>query len=143
MQRVLLITGHYLESRRRAGFHWLADAYHRLGWDVTFVTAALSWLSRLRQDYRFQYPVHTEANQIKRVNDRLHSFVWFTWWHPANLRNRFLNSIAAPWFRRYGQLPLGKLESRIHEADLIIFESTPALLLFDRFKQVNANARHV
>jgi len=140
MRRVVLITGHYLESRRRAGFHWLANAYHERGWDVTFVTAALSWLSWLRRDHRFQYPVRAEANRLKQVDDRLHSFVWFTPWHPANLRSGILNKLAAPLFRRYGDRSLGELEPCIANADLFIFESTPALLLFDRFKELNSDA---
>jgi len=32
MKRVVLVSGHYFESRRRAGFHWLAEAYWRAGW---------------------------------------------------------------------------------------------------------------
>ena len=53
-RRVILVSGHYLGSKRRAGFHHLAQAYGSLGWDVTFVTAAISLLSRLRGDYRFE-----------------------------------------------------------------------------------------
>ena len=143
MKRVVLVTGHYLQSTRRAGFHWLADAYWRAGWEVLFFTAAISPLSRLRGDYRFAYPVRPEANRLKWVADRLASFVWYTRWHPANLRSPLLNRLAGGLFSRYGDLPLGPSEPLVEAADLIVFESTPALLLFDRFKRLNPRARCV
>ncbi|MCC7440090.1 MAG: hypothetical protein IT285_00565 [Bdellovibrionales bacterium] len=143
MKRVVLITGHYFESKRKAGFHWLAEAFWKAGWDVTFFTSALSPLSRLRLDYRMQYPVLAEANQLKPVRDRLTSFVWYTPWHPANLRLAPLNLLASPLFARYGELPLGPAEERFAQADLVIFESNPALLLFDRVKRLNPRARLV
>jgi len=74
-RRVALISGHYLGSKRRAGFHHLASAYWNLGWDVTFVTAAISHLSRLKGDYRFAYPVREEANRLVGVKERLTSYV--------------------------------------------------------------------
>ncbi len=143
MKRVFLVTGHYLQSERRAGFHWLADAYWRAGWDVTFFTAAISWLSRLRRDFRFSYPVRREANKLLAADERLASYVWYTRWHPANLRSPLLNKLAAGLFSRYGELPLGEAEDRARQADLIIFESTPGLLLFERFKKLNPTARVV
>ena len=87
-RRVVLISGHYLGSKRRAGFHHLASAYWNLGWDVTFVTAAISRLSRLKGDYRFAYPVREEANRLVSVRDRLTSYVLMTRIHPGESRLR-------------------------------------------------------
>jgi len=143
MKQVFLVTGHYLQSKRQAGFHWLADAYWRAGWEVTFFTAALSWLSRLRGDFRFAYPVRCEANKLKWVRERMASYVWYTKWHPANLRLGVLNKLASGKFSQYGELPLGEAENQARQADLIIFESTPGLLLFERFKRLNPTARFV
>ena len=142
MKQVVLVTGHYLQSDRRAGFHWLADAYHRAGWRVLFFTAAISRLSRLRGDYRFAYPVRQEARRVKWIDDRLASYVWYTPWHPANLRSMLLNRLARGLFSRYGDLPLGPAEPLVKAANLIIFESTPGLMLFDRFKRLNPDARY-
>src|SRR2546430_1855357 len=75
MKRVMLITSHYLESQRKAGFHFLADAFWRAGWDVTFTTVSLSWLSWLRKDQRFQYPVRQEAKRLRQIKERLASYV--------------------------------------------------------------------
>lgn len=143
MKRVALITGHYFDSKRRAGFHQLAEAYHRAGWEVLFFTGALSWLSWLRRDYRFDYPVRREAHKMLPVRERLLSYVWFTPWHPANLRIPALNRLAYERFSRYGELPLGPAEAWLRSADLVLFESTPALLLFERIKGLAPQARFV
>lgn len=143
MKRVLLVTGHYMESKRQAGFHWLAEAYWRAGWQAVFFTAPVSWLSWLRGDYRFEYPVRREANRLRWVRDRLGSYVWFTPWHPGDLRSAWLNGMARRMFRRYGRMPLGQGEQLVASADLIIFESTPGQLLFERFKAINPHARYV
>lgn len=143
MKRAILVTGHYWNSKRKAGFHWLADALERNGWEVVFVTAAISWLSVIRRDYRLAYPVLQQANQLLQVREAMWSYVWFTPWHPANLRLKFLNHFSRPLFRLYSQLPLVEVEPKIREADLIIFESTPGLLLFERFKHLNSNAKFI
>ncbi|CAN1209719.1 UDP-glucuronate:glycolipid 2-beta-glucuronosyltransferase [Tumidithrix helvetica PCC 7403] len=143
MKRVVLITGHYWNSKRKAGFHWLADALWRQGWEVVFLTAALSWLSVIRRDYRLEYPVLQEANKLQQVKLGMWSYVWFTLWHPANLRWNLLNFLSRKWFHSYSQLPLGEVEPMIRDADLFIFESTPALLLFEKCKCLNPRAQYI
>ncbi len=142
-RRVVLISGHYLGSRRRAGFHHLAEAYWRLGWDATFVTAAISRLSRLRGDYRFEYPVRAEANRLVQVRERLTSFVLMPWIHPGNMGSEPANRLLEPVFARYAQTPLGPLAEVLAEADLVIFESTAGLLLVDQVRRKAADARLV
>lgn len=142
-RNVVLISGHYLGSKRRAGFHHLAHAYRNLGWDVTFVTAAISSLSRLRGDYRFAYPVREEANRLVPVQERLTSYVLLTRTHPGNLRLAFANRLSTPLFARYARIPLGPLEERLREADLVVFEGTAALLLVDRIRGLAPRARLV
>jgi 2-beta-glucuronyltransferase len=142
-RRVILISGHYLGSRRRAGFHHLARAFWRLGWDVTFVTAAISLLSRLKGDYRFEYPVREEANRLVQVRDRLTSYVLMTRTHPGNLRLGLANRLSAKWFARYARAPLGPLEDRLRSADLVVFEGTAGLLLVERIRALAPCARLV
>jgi 2-beta-glucuronyltransferase len=140
---VVLISGHYLGSKRRAGFHHLAEAYRSAGCDVTFVTAAISSLSRLRGDYRFAYPVREEANRLVPVEERLTSYVLLTRTHPGNLRFGIANRLSRPWFARYAHAPLGALEDRLREADLVVFEGTAALLLVERIRALASHARVV
>ncbi|WP_414578345.1 glucuronosyltransferase [Anabaena sp. CCY 9402-a] len=143
MKCVVLITGHYWHSQRKAGFHWLADAFWRKGWEVVFLTAPISWLSVIRRDYRLAYPVIQEANKLLPVQPKLWSYVWFTLWHPANLRWNFLNYLSRGLFQLYSKLPLGIVEAEIRRADVLIFESTPALLLFQRCKNLNPKAQFI
>jgi 2-beta-glucuronyltransferase len=142
-RRVVLVSGHYLGSKRRAGFHHLAQAYWSLGWDVTFVTAAISALSRLRGDYRFAYPVREEANRLVPVRERLASYVLMTRTHPGSLRSGIANLLSAPWFARYANAPLGPLEELLGAADLVVFEGTAALLLVARIRDLAPDARLV
>lgn len=143
MPSAVLVTGHYLQSHRRAGFHWIADALHRAGWRVTVMTAPMSWLSWLRRDHRMEYPVRTEANRLVEVEPNLLSFVWWTTWHPASLRIGLLDRLAEKLYARYHAFPLGAIENEVRDADLVLFESTPALALFERMRGLNASARFV
>jgi 2-beta-glucuronyltransferase len=142
-QRIVLVTGHYYESKRRAGFHFLADAFQRAGNEVLFFTSALSWLSRLRGDARFAYPVMHERGRIKRVRSGIESYVWFTPWHPAHLRSAVLNRAAAPLYRRYSSLPLGAAEPAVRAADVFVFECSVPLMLVERFRRLRPSARFV
>ena len=77
MKKILFISYHYYKSKRKANFHWLAEAFANKGsWEVTFVTAPICLLSLLAGDHRFDYPVIQEKNQIVRVTDKIQSFVY-------------------------------------------------------------------
>ena len=144
MNRVILVSWHYFNSKRKAGFHWLADAFWKMGWDVVFVTAPISLVSWLCKDSRFQYPIFKEANKLVNVKEHLWSYVLLTLWHPTNIKNiDFLNCLATPLYKRYSKVRLNALEDIIKTASLIIFESTAALLLFNRFKEINSEARYI
>lgn len=144
MKKVVLVTGHYWSSKRKAGFHWIADAYQRLGWDVLFFTASISWVSWLRRDYRLRYrELVRQRRRMVEMGPGLRSYVWFAPFHPADLRISWLNRMTSGIFRLYGNLPLGEAESFIRTADLFVFESTPGLLLVGRFRKLNPTARFV
>lgn len=143
MRTVILITGHYLHSKRRAGFHWIADALHRQGWRVIMMTTPISWLSWLKRDHRFQYNIFSKTGRIIWDNDRLGSFIWWTRAHPVTLKYAALNKLAAPMFRQFEKQPLGAIEEEVRNADCFIFESTAALTLADRFRALNPNSRIV
>jgi len=142
-KRVVLVSYHYFASKRKAGFHFLADAYRNLGWEVLFVTAPISWISFLRRDPRFEYPVRRDARSMRDHGGGLRSYVLFTTYHPANLRLNALNQLVTRLYTRWENVRLGPLAEEVRAADLVIFESTPALLLFDRFRKLNPDARYV
>jgi 2-beta-glucuronyltransferase len=141
--RVVLFTGHYHASRRRAGFHWLAKAFHDLGWDVTFATVSFSPLSDLAKDFRSQLIPRGEHNRLVEVKPRFSSFVWRTPFHPVHMRSDLLNHLTNPFFGLYGRLPLGAITDNVRAADLIIFESDASLMLVPRIRRLNSRARLV
>ena len=143
MKRVVFVTSHYLTSDRKAGFHWLAQAMWRAGWHVTFFTESLSWLSILRRDERCKYRLVREAHRLRYVRERMASYVWLTPFHPINLRAGLLNRLSSPVLRLYPRFSLGAAEPEIARADLFVFDSDHGLFLFDRFKELNPQARFV
>lgn len=142
--RAIFLTPHYWSSRRKAGMHWLADALRRRGWEILFLTEGMSWpLWIRRQDWRLEYPVREEANRLVPKETGVTSFVWITPWHPAKLGSRLLDRLAAPLYRQYPRFALGPAEPVIRDADLVVFESSAALLLFRRLTALARGARTV
>jgi 2-beta-glucuronyltransferase len=143
MKRVVLVTNQYYESKNKAGFHFLADAYWNAGWDVLFFTESISWISWLRRDARFAYPIREQANRLVQLKERFASYVWLTPFHPVNLRNAWLNRVTGPMFKAYRRFGFRDAEPAVRAADLFVFDSDHGLFLFERFKQLNPQARCV
>jgi 2-beta-glucuronyltransferase len=143
MKRVVLVTSHYLNSDRKAGFHWLAEAFWRAGWQVLFFTESISWLSYVRGNERCRYPLFGRRHQLETVRERMQSYVWLTPFHPVNLRSGLLNRLAGPLLKLYPRFSLGAAAPEIAKADLFVFDSDHGLFLFDRFKELNSRARFV
>ena len=143
MKRVVFVTGHYANSRHKAGFHWLAESFWRAGWHVTFFTESISWLSFVRRDARCRYPIVEEAGRLRYLRERFASYVWLTPFHPVNLRCDWLNRLAGPVWQQYANFPMREAAPEIAEADLFVFDSDHGLFLFDRFKALNPQARFV
>ena len=141
---VTFITGHYYPSPRRAGFHNLADAAHRLGYKVNFITAGYSLLSYLRRDYRTKIPgIKANCNRPLEIRPGFVSYVHFRPWHPMTLLVPFLNKISAPYMDRYGEGELGALLPLVRETAVFVFESMAGLFLFRRFRRENPTARTI
>lgn len=136
----VLVTGHYLRSDRKAGFHWLADALSQMGFSVTMMTTGISWLSVLRRDHRMRYGLR--KRQFRSLDQRadMASIVWFTPWHPGNLRSRLMNWLVSSRYRKYGELDLGHTEMQLRTADLLLFDAGPGLMLVERSRAMNPNA---
>lgn len=139
---VVFVTCHYWDSKRRAGFHWLADAFWRAGWQVLFLTTSLSWLSIPRRDHRLRYGLG-HVNRLVLGKERFWSYVLFTPWHPVSVRSPLLDRWLTPLFRQYGTLDLSPCEALLTAANLFVFESAAGLMLFDQLKQRNPTARYL
>jgi 2-beta-glucuronyltransferase len=144
MKRVVFVTSNYLESPRKAGFHWLAEAFWRAGWEVLFFTESISWLSLLRRcQPRSQNLAWRDAQRLRWVRERMASYVWLTPFHPINLRLSVFNHLSKVVLGLYPRFALGTAKRMITRADLFVFDSDHGLFLFDRFKELNPGARCV
>jgi 2-beta-glucuronyltransferase len=141
--RVTFITLHFIGSKRRAGSHGLAEAFRHLGWDVTFVTTSFSHLSRLKRDHRIEQGLAARAGRVEHLSPDLHSYIWFTPYHPLNRLPRLLAKALTPVFRGYADLPAPGLADVVRGSDLVIFETTAGLMLADKVRRWAPNARFV
>ena len=87
MKTVLLLSGHYYGSHRKAGFHHIADTFHKKGYRVIFATVNISYINLLRKNYRFSFPVMKEKNKLKEIKANFFSYVHFTWAHPLSVKS--------------------------------------------------------
>lgn len=155
MKKITLISYHAWFSKRKAGFYWLAKAFHSMGYHVVFITAPYSLFSIIYRDHRNNYILKT--NVPVDVQEGLETYVYFSLIHPENYKkidklcdlffiNKFFSIIdcaLTPFFKRYGKkIPDSMLEI-IKGSDYIIFESTPALMLFDTIKKMNPHSTMV
>ena len=141
---ITFITGHYYNSSRRAGFHNLADAAHRAGFRVNFVTAGYSLFSYLRGDYRTKIRgISKNYNKPLEIRPGFVSYVHFTPWHPMTLLVPALNKLSAKFMDKYGGMDLGKLLPLIKATDVFVFESMSGLFLFRRFCDENPGAKKI
>ncbi len=121
----------------------MAQAYHKLGYEVLFFTAPVSYLLKLKGDYRFDFALKEEAGKLIEKDNGLFSYVHFTPFHIANFRLSVLNRLSSPLVSLYTQYSFKEAESFIRQSDLVVFESTPGLFLFDRMKRLNTKGRFV
>jgi len=114
-----------------------------LGWEVLFVTDALTWIDWLKGDYRFKCFTPGSLNRVVKEMDRFYSYVVYYPWRPARVRFEIINKLTYRWFAAFGNIPLPGLEPHVLRADLFIFESSTGLMFFERFKSLNSHARFV
>lgn len=142
--RIVLLSNHFYNSPRRAGFHHLADALHRAGHEVTFVTTGLSWISYARRDYRTRYPdIGAACNRLRTERPGLESYVHYTPLHPHTTLIPLVDRLLDGLMDRYGRYPLGQAEARVAEAQAIVYESSTALFLFSRCLRTAPGALHI
>lgn len=140
--KVSLITCHTPFSKRKAGFHWIADAFHRKGWTVNFITAysIVDWLKNdyrnaLIKNHRFNVPIELEPGFI--------SYLAFRWWRPFNSKFKFINNANALFFSRYGDWKNLNFHNLILGSDIIIIESLYDILYLPILREKNPSAKFI
>jgi len=142
-KKIILFTTHVWNSKRKAGFHWIASAFWEKGWDVYFVTASLSLFDKLRGDYRFDNFEKYNINNIVFQKERFYTYTIYHPWRPFSRMGKILNRVTYPLFLKYCNISLPGLENIGRQAQLYIFESSKGGMFFERFKLLNPNARFV
>lgn len=140
---VVFLSNHVYGSPRRAGFHWLADSFHKGGWSTTFVTTGLSEISRFLGDRRLDAVDAASVGKIVTQGGGVRSLVELTLFHPVDLKRKWLNQAAQPIMSAYGRRLSAALREVIISADIVIFESSAALLYLDSVSKLNPGARLV
>lgn len=141
---IILFSNHWYLSPRKAGFHHLADAWHKQGHNIIFVTVGFSIISWLRRDFRVHYPgIFKACNQWQHIKERFESYVFFTAWHPHTTLLPYLDHLLASYMASYDQLLPQSLIERIRNADILVYESCAAIYLFSRCSELAPNAKHI
>ena len=135
---VLLSAFHDYRTAKRGSIQQVADGLVRLGHQVTFVSTRFSRLSRLSGDSRL--PLWDRANRVETVKG-VQCYLARTLAHPFQSSNPVLNSAMAFLYRFYAELPDGRFDSFMREADDVIVESSIAAIYLRRIRRLNPNAR--
>ncbi|MFA4849336.1 MAG: hypothetical protein WC626_06370 [Methanoregula sp.] len=144
MKKVVLISGHHIQSKRKAGFHWLAYAFSNKNWDIVFITAPIRYSAWFLGDHRTQCFSLQNVNQPEKIpNSNITSYVFMTLLNPISSNNKFFKYLSSPLIKLYGRILPKNLKFLITNADIIIFESTEALLLFEKFRELNPDAKYI
>jgi 2-beta-glucuronyltransferase len=141
---IVLLSNHWYDSPRKAGFHHLANAWHSQGHQVVFATVGFSFISYARRDFRTRYPgIWGARNKIKKYNDRMYSYVHFTPLHPHSTTLPFFDNMIAHFMDKYDQYSLGELNKYIKNANAIIYESNCSLFLLNMCRNLAPKAKHI
>jgi 2-beta-glucuronyltransferase len=145
MQRAVLITSHFWNSKRKAGFHHIADSLLKKDYEVLFLTGDVSYLRFIRKDYKNSLMEKSKYNTLLKESKNFSQFIKFTYLHPVNYKNELLNKLALPVIKNYSDKLKGENEINdfIKEADVIIFESFNGLFWFEHFKELNSKAKYI
>ncbi|MBN1237505.1 MAG: hypothetical protein JXB36_03335 [Gammaproteobacteria bacterium] len=139
---VVVITNHFMNSRRRANIHWLVREFARRGWRVRVLVTGMSRLARLRGDRRAAYLLPEMRRGFQAVAPDIHQSCLFTTFHPFNARHALANSALAPFARIYPKLALhAAAREAARSADIVMFESGLPLLFVDEVARLNRTAR--
>lgn len=122
----------------------MAQSLADLGYDTLFVTTPLSPFSRFTHEKRWDYCSASHLNKIEPVSPNLSMSVYSPLYTPISLTgNPLVDLLFRPLGRIYGARTPSYLSSWIGSADLIIFESTASILLFEAVKAINPEAKIV
>lgn len=128
-KRAVILTGHFAIQKRKANILWLSDELRANGWHVTIITVGYSWISRLRGDRRFKSLYGRPKPGIQVIDDTLTNIFQYAPIHPFSLRSAMLDHVARPFHRAFEAYWRPRLRAPLKDADLVVVESGPPLML--------------
>ncbi len=134
---IVILSGHYYNSKKKAGFHFIADELSKdKDNKVVFISTAYNLkfiFSKkfLASDNRFKKNVFFNENE-----NNLKSIINISIMTPTQKGNKYIQLLSILLYN----LNI-KAKREIKKADYIIFESTYALLFFEKIKRMNSKAK--
>ncbi|MEP2505772.1 MAG: hypothetical protein ABJH85_13625 [Paracoccaceae bacterium] len=107
----------------------MSDELRANGWHVTFITTGYSWVSWLRGDRRFKSLYGKPKIGTSIVDGTLTTIFQYAPIHPFSLRSTMLDRLARPFHRVFEAYWKKHLRAPLKDADLVIVESGPPLML--------------
>ncbi len=135
---LILSAFHDYRTPKRASIQAIADALHRLGHHVSFLSTRFSLISRKTGDSRLF--LWDKANRPEVVGG-IECFLWKTMFHPFNARNKGLNWLTGLLFPLYAQWPGRYFEMALRKSDYVIIESSVAAIFLKRIRRLNPHAK--
>jgi 2-beta-glucuronyltransferase len=135
---VILSAYHDYRTPKRASIQAIADALHRLGHRVTFLSTRFSHISKKTGDSRLF--LWERANKPETVNG-IECFLWKTLFHPFNARHPALNRMTALLYPLYAQWPDRYFDQAMRKADYIIIESSVAAIHLQRIRRLSPKGK--
>lgn len=126
---ITFLSTHFYQQKRRGGFHWLADAFHAMGWRVRFITIDCSLLSQLRSSGRYENAARLGKNRLEEVRPGLQVGYLQTLLHPIGHGRSAIKRLVAKATAFYPGLAAGNLRKMVSGSDVVVLESNAGLLL--------------
>lgn len=127
--RAVILTGHFAVQKRRANILWLSDELRAQGWHVTIVSVGYSWVSRLRGDRRFLSLYDRPRSGRHVVDDTLINIFHYAPIHPFSFRSDGVDRLIRPVHRLFETFWRPRLKQPLKDADLVVVESGPPVML--------------
>ncbi|MER5172856.1 hypothetical protein [Thioclava sp. GXIMD2076] len=141
--RVVLITGHLPLQKRKASMQWFCEDVQKRGGHVTMVSVGYSWISKWRKDRRLMQVDGPVPEGYRRITPSFDAYFGYAPIHPFSLRNRKLDTLAAPLMTLFRHFWARRLPALLAQADLVIIESGPPVLLADIAKSAAPHAKFI
>ncbi|TNF19043.1 MAG: hypothetical protein EP318_16395 [Rhodobacteraceae bacterium] len=140
MRRVVILTGHFPEQKRKPSMLWVAHHLQEMGWHVTLATVGYSWLSRLTGDKRL---AHEPQPGTRFRSETLTTIFHWSPLHPVSTRRPGLDALLSPLHQLFPAFWGPVLEPHLAQAALVLIESGAPVMLAPLARRFAPKARLV